>query len=40
MIKNKKDGLWRIPGGHVEEGESYHDAAARELSKRQELVAS
>ncbi len=31
MIRNKKDGLWRIPGGHVEEGESYHDTAAREL---------
>lgn len=31
MIRNKKDGLWRVPWGHVEEGESYHDAAAREL---------
>ena len=31
MIRNTKDGLWRVPGGHLEEGESYYDAAAREL---------
>lgn len=31
MIKNKKDGLWRLPGGNIEPGESYHTGAAREL---------
>ncbi len=31
MIKNKKDGLWRLPGGNIELGESYHPGAAREL---------
>lgn len=31
MIKNKKDGLWRLPGGNIESGESYHAGAAREL---------
>jgi len=31
MIKNKKDGLWRLPGGNIEPGESYHAGAAREL---------
>ena len=31
MIKNKKDGLWRLPGGNIEVGESYHAGAAREL---------
>ena len=31
MIKNKKDGLWRFPGGNIEPGESYHAGAAREL---------
>ncbi len=31
MIKNKKDGLWRLPGGNIETGESYHVGASREL---------
>ncbi len=31
LIKNKKDGLWRLPGGNIEPGESYHAGAAREL---------
>lgn len=31
MIKNKKDGLWRFPGGNVETGESFHAAASREF---------
>jgi isoleucyl-tRNA synthetase len=31
MIRNIKDGLWRLPGGNIEPGESYHAGAAREL---------
>jgi ADP-ribose pyrophosphatase YjhB (NUDIX family) len=31
MIKNKKDGLWRFPGGNVEVGESYREAIIREI---------
>jgi len=33
MIKNKKDGLWRFPGGNVEAGESYHQGIIRELAE-------
>ena len=29
--KNKKRGGWEIPGGHIEEGESWQTAAKREL---------
>ncbi|MEI6711419.1 MAG: NUDIX domain-containing protein [bacterium] len=38
MIKNKKDGLWRFPGGNIEPGESYHAGAARELLEETEIT--
>lgn len=31
MMRNKKDGLWRFGGGHVEKGEDHHTAAMREM---------
>lgn len=33
LLKRARDGIWHIPAGVVEEGESYRGAAARELAE-------
>lgn len=33
LLKRSDNGMWENPGGHVEPGESYQDAALRELAE-------
>ncbi len=39
MGKTNKDGSWTLPGGHIEDGESAHQGAIRELTEETGLKA-
>jgi ADP-ribose pyrophosphatase YjhB (NUDIX family) len=40
MARHKKDAPWVLPGGHVEDGESLHEAMKRELQEEFDLKAN
>ncbi|MHC3547175.1 NUDIX hydrolase N-terminal domain-containing protein [Streptococcus suis] len=31
LLVQENDGLWSLPGGHIEEGENFHDSVVREV---------